>query len=68
MKIFLKHCILISLLFLVFDSFAQTQQVKFNLVTGTNGVSLGKINGIVRDKYEAKEGEGSEFIIEIPVN
>ena len=30
---------------------AQTQEVKFNLFTGTSGVTLGKINGMVRDKY-----------------
>ena len=51
MKLVLRQYILVSLLFFVFDSNAQTQQVKFNPVTGTNGVSLGKINNIVRDKY-----------------
>ena len=30
---------------------AQTQQVKFSLITGTNGVSLGKINAITQDRY-----------------
>ena len=37
--------------FLIFSngSTAQTQDVKFTLVTGSNGVSLGKINGMVRD-------------------
>ena len=51
MKLVLRQYIFVSLLFFVFDSNAQTQQVKFNPVTGTNGVSLGKINNIVRDKY-----------------
>jgi len=31
------------------NSFSQAPQIKFNLVSGTNGVSLGKINGITRD-------------------
>ncbi len=31
------------------DSHAQIQQIKFNLVEGTDGVSLGKINGITQD-------------------
>ena len=51
MKFFLRQCFLISLLFLAINSSAQTQQVKFNPVTGTNGVSLGKINAIIKDKY-----------------
>ena len=51
MKFFLRQCILIFLLFLAFNSHSQTQQVKFNPVTGTNGVSLGKINGMAKDKY-----------------
>jgi signal transduction histidine kinase/ligand-binding sensor domain-containing protein len=29
---------------------AQTQPVKFNLIAGANGISLGKINGITQDK------------------
>src|SRR5258705_5902805 len=51
MKLFPRQFIFISLLFLAIDSFAQTQQVKFSPVSGTNGVSLGKINTIIRDKY-----------------
>ena len=51
MKLFFSQYIFIFLLFLIKDSAAQTQQVKFNPVTGTNGVSLGKINAITRDKY-----------------
>src|SRR6266436_9609369 len=51
MKFLLCHYILVTLLFLAIDSSAQTQQVKFNPVSGTNGVSLGKINGMARDKY-----------------
>ena len=32
-------------------STAQTQQLKFNLVSGSNGISLGRINGITRDTH-----------------
>ena len=39
------------LLFTSGEMAAQKQQVKFNAVTGTNGVSLGKINSIIQDKY-----------------
>ena len=31
------------------DSTAQTQTIKFNLVSGANGLSLGKINSLTRD-------------------
>ena len=51
MKKTLTSCIIFILLYFAKDSTAQTQQVKFNPVTGTNGVTLGKINNIVRDKY-----------------
>ena len=51
MKFIFRQSIVIFLLFLVFGSTAQIQQVKFNPVSGTNGVSLGKINGMARDKY-----------------
>ena len=51
MKVFIAPYILVLLLFFSNQSTAQTQQVKFNPVTGTNGVSLGKINGMTRDKY-----------------
>jgi ligand-binding sensor domain-containing protein/signal transduction histidine kinase len=43
--------IFILLLFPVLISRAQKQQLKFIPVTGTNGISLGKINSIVKDKY-----------------
>jgi len=33
------------------ESRAQIQDVKFSLFSGTNGVTLGKINGMVRDKF-----------------
>ena len=33
------------------QNYAQTQQISFNLISGTNGVSLGKINAITEDKY-----------------
>jgi len=29
---------------------AQTRQLKFNLITGSNGISLGKINAITQDR------------------
>ncbi|HEY3370436.1 MAG TPA: two-component regulator propeller domain-containing protein [Prolixibacteraceae bacterium] len=51
MKLFFRQLILASLLFLANESLSQTKQVKFNLFTGTNGVTLGKINGMTRDKY-----------------
>ena len=51
MKWLIRHCMLIFLLFAALNGSAQHQQVKFIQVTGTNGVSLGKINSIIRDKY-----------------
>ena len=51
MKCFLHSYILISVLLLSIKSSSQTQQVKFNPVVGTNGISLGKINAITKDKY-----------------
>jgi len=51
MKSFLSTFIVICFLFFASNSSAQIQQVKFNLVTGTDGVSVGKITGITRDKY-----------------
>ncbi len=50
-KLFLNTCIVICFLLSAINSSAQIQQVKFNLITGTNGVSVGKITGITRDKY-----------------
>jgi ligand-binding sensor domain-containing protein len=45
-------CIYIILFLLtVKNSCAQTQPVKFNLVTGSNGIALGRINGITRDLH-----------------
>jgi signal transduction histidine kinase/ligand-binding sensor domain-containing protein len=51
MKICLHLCILIFLQFNINNCPAQKQQVKFNLVSGSNGISLGLINGITRDKH-----------------
>ena len=42
---------LIFLLLAAKDILAQVQQIKFDLIKGSNGVSLGKINGIIQDKY-----------------
>ncbi|MGK2861157.1 MAG: ligand-binding sensor domain-containing protein, partial [Chitinophagaceae bacterium] len=49
MKLSLKYCIVIFLLFLSKEIFSQTQDIKFNLIAGSNGISLGKINGMMRD-------------------
>ena len=51
MKIHPCTCILIFLLIIVKNSAAQTEQIKFTPVSGTNGVSLGKINAITRDRH-----------------
>ena len=39
----------IFLLLLSTQSLAQTQQLKFNLISGSSNISLGKINGMTRD-------------------
>ena len=49
-KIHTYFCIGLLVL-LVGNSFSQIRKINFNLVSGTNGVSLGKINGMTRDKY-----------------
>ena len=49
MKHILSTYLLIFLLTVAKEVFPQTQQVNFNLVSGSNGVSLGKINGMTRD-------------------
>ena len=49
MKLFLRNSLFVFLLVLAKESMAQTQDIKFNLVTGSNGISLGKINGMTRD-------------------
>ena len=41
----------IFLLMLSTQSAAQTQQLKFNLVSGSSNISLGKINGMTRDTH-----------------
>jgi signal transduction histidine kinase/ligand-binding sensor domain-containing protein len=51
MKKFLQKGILLAISLLGYEVFCQTQHVKFNAVSGTNGVSLGKINCIIRDKH-----------------
>jgi signal transduction histidine kinase/ligand-binding sensor domain-containing protein len=42
--------LLIFLLFMMDETPAQSIQPRFNLIMGSNGVSLGKINGITRDR------------------
>ena len=49
MKHFLFLCLFFLQLLQAKDSIAQTQTIKFNLVSGANGFSLGKINGISKD-------------------
>ena len=49
MKSVLHNSIFIFLLFLSIESQSQTPDIKFNLIAGSNGVSLGKINGMTRD-------------------
>ena len=51
MKLLLKQLLFISYVILYKPIQAQIQDVKFNMFTGTNGVTLGKINSIVQDKY-----------------
>src|SRR5665213_3353105 len=51
MTSFLKYFCFIFLLSLSRPGLAQTRNVKFTSVIGTNGISLGKINAIVRDRY-----------------
>jgi signal transduction histidine kinase/ligand-binding sensor domain-containing protein len=51
MRLVLKQFLLIFLLTISKGIHAQIQDVNFNLLTGTNGVTLGKINNMVRDKY-----------------
>ena len=49
MKLHLHPYLFICLFFIIKNCPAQTQQVRFNLVSGSNGIYLGKINGITRD-------------------
>ncbi|HEV8506185.1 MAG TPA: two-component regulator propeller domain-containing protein [Chitinophagaceae bacterium] len=45
----IRTYMIIALLAVATNGLSQTTQIKFNLVPGTNGVSLGKINGMIRD-------------------
>ena len=49
-KSLVTYCF-IFLLLLSTGSLAQTQQLKFNLVSGSSGISLGKINSMIRDLH-----------------
>ncbi|MEP6617284.1 MAG: two-component regulator propeller domain-containing protein [Ginsengibacter sp.] len=51
MKILCPLYFLILIFSLSSGSIAQTQQVKFDLVTGKNGISLGQITSIAQDPY-----------------
>jgi len=58
MKSILYHFLSILLLFAAKDGTAQTHPVKFKLLSGTNGIPIGKITGITRDKeYDLTRGE-----------
>src|SRR6266480_3559475 len=50
MKLFLLF-IFLMLLLVTQGVDGQRQPLDFNLVSGTNGISLGKINGITQDKW-----------------
>src|SRR6266487_2679507 len=51
MKLLVLLCIFLMLLLITPGANAQQQPLNFDLVTGTNGISLGKINGITQDKW-----------------
>ena len=51
MKLFSRFLIYIFLSTSVIKSAAQTHNLKFNLVSGTDGITLGKINGLTRDMH-----------------
>jgi len=51
MKNTFRHYLLLLFLFIVSETTAQTREVRFNLVSGTNGIKLGKVTGITQDKY-----------------
>ena len=46
-----KFSLIFLFLFFTKESTAQKVPLDFNLVSGTNGISLGKINGITQDKW-----------------
>jgi signal transduction histidine kinase/ligand-binding sensor domain-containing protein len=51
MKFLLKLFLFVLFIIIKEESSAQTADVKFTLFSGTNGITLGKINGMTRDKY-----------------
>src|SRR5215831_2966380 len=51
MKLLIKRLLFIFLFILSKETNAQMKDVKFNLFKGTNGITVGKINAMVRDKY-----------------
>jgi len=51
MKLLFRKFLCVFSFFLCQKTYAQTQDVSFSLFTGSNGIALGKINGMVRDKY-----------------
>ena len=51
MRLMVKQFLLAFLLIISKETNSQIPDIKFNLLTGTNGVTLGKINSIARDKY-----------------
>ena len=51
MKNNLRHYLFFPFLFIVWNGAAQTREVKFNLVIGSNGITLGRLSSIAQDKY-----------------
>jgi signal transduction histidine kinase/ligand-binding sensor domain-containing protein len=51
MKLPLKHCLFVFLLIISKAAVTQSHNVKFTLFTGANGISVGKISAMMRDKY-----------------
>ena len=51
MKLQRQVCLFIFLFFLSKEIFAQEKPLAFKLVTGSQNVSVGKINGITQDKW-----------------
>ena len=51
MKLFVLLFIFLMLLLITQGVNGQRQPLNFNLVSGNNGISLGKINGITQDKW-----------------
>ncbi len=51
MNFILRHHLLLLLIFIVCNASSQTREVRFDLITGSNGITLGKLSSITQDKY-----------------